>query len=92
MYKRQVVGENSRNEDIDVNICREKAKTNIRTQSSDDTIRLTPPKVFSLEQALESIADDECVEVTPETIRIRKTVLDAGERARILKKQKHPRD
>jgi len=92
VYEGMVVGENSRNEDMDVNICREKAKTNIRTQSSDDTIRLTPPKVFSLEQALESIADDECVEVTPETIRIRKTVLDAGERARILKKQKHPRD
>ena len=92
VYEGMVVGENSRNEDMDVNICREKAKTNIRTQSSDDTIRLTPPKVFSLEQALESIADDECVEVTPETVRIRKTVLDAGERARILKKQKHPRD
>ena len=92
VYEGMVIGENSRNEDMDVNICREKAKTNIRTQSSDDTIRLTPPKVFSLEQALESIADDECVEVTPATVRIRKTVLDAGERARILKKQKHPRD
>ena len=91
VYEGMVVGENARNEDMDVNICREKAKTNIRTQSSDDTVRLTPPKLFSLEQALESIADDECVEVTPRSVRIRKAVLDAGERARILKKQKHPR-
>ncbi|MDG1366687.1 MAG: EF-Tu/IF-2/RF-3 family GTPase, partial [Acidimicrobiales bacterium] len=92
VYEGMVIGENSRNEDMDVNVCREKAKTNIRTQSSDDTIRLTPPKLFSLEQALESIADDECVEVTPQSVRIRKTVLNAGERARILKKQKPPRD
>jgi len=91
VYEGMVVGENARNEDMDVNICREKKQTNIRTQSSDDTVRLTPPKVLSLEQALETIADDECVEVTPEAVRLRKTVLDAGERARMLKKQKHPR-
>jgi len=92
VYEGMVVGENARNEDMDVNICREKKQTNIRTQSSDDTVRLTPPKILSLEQALETIADDECVEVTPGAVRLRKTVLDAGERARILKKQKHPRD
>jgi GTP-binding protein len=92
VYEGMVVGENPRNEDMDVNIVREKKQTNIRTQSSDDTIRLTPPRLFSLEQALETIADDECVEVTPETVRMRKTVLDAGERARIVKRMKAPRD
>lgn len=92
VYEGMIVGENSRNEDMDVNIVREKKQTNIRTQSSDDTIRLTPPKLFSLEQALETIGDDECVEVTPASVRMRKTVLDAGERARIVKKLKGPRD
>ncbi len=90
VYEGMVVGENARNEDMDVNIVREKKQTNIRTQSSDDTIRLTPPKILSLEQALESIADDECVEVTPEFVRVRKTVLSAGERARNLKRSKNP--
>jgi len=92
VYEGMIVGENARAEDMDVNICREKKQTNIRTQSSDDTIRLTPPRLFSLEQALETIADDECVEVTPATVRMRKTVLDAGERARIVKRMKAPRD
>lgn len=92
VYEGMIVGENARAEDMDVNICKEKKQTNIRTQSSDDTVRLTPPKLFSLEQALETIADDECVEVTPESVRMRKTVLDAGDRARIVKKLKTPRD
>ncbi|MDW3221246.1 MAG: translational GTPase TypA [Acidimicrobiales bacterium] len=92
VYEGMIVGENARAEDMDVNICKEKKQTNIRTQSSDDTVRLTPPKLFSLEQALETIADDECVEVTPANVRMRKTVLDAGDRARIVKKLKTPRD
>jgi GTP-binding protein len=92
VYEGMIVGENARAEDMDVNICKEKKQTNIRTQSSDDTIRLTPPKLFSLEQALETIADDECVEVTPTSVRMRKTTLDAGERARIVKRLKAPRD
>ena len=92
VYEGMIVGENPRAEDMDVNICREKKQTNIRTQSSDDTIRLTPPRLFSLEQALETIADDECVEVTPTNVRMRKVVLDAGERARIVKRMKAPRD
>ena len=90
VYEGMIVGENARSEDMDVNICREKKQTNIRTQSSDDTIRLTPARLFSLEQALETIADDECVEVTPATVRMRKTVLDAGDRARIVKRLKAP--
>ncbi|MEZ5282853.1 MAG: translational GTPase TypA [Acidimicrobiales bacterium] len=91
VYEGMIVGENPRNEDMDVNVCREKKLTNIRTQSSDDTVRLTPPRKLTLEQALEFIAADECVEVTPNFVRLRKTVLNAGERARTLKRLKHER-
>ena len=86
VYEGMIVGENPRNEDMDVNICREKKLTNVRAAASDDTVRLTPPKKLSLEQALEFIAADECVEVTPANVRLRKTQLDAGERARTLKR------
>jgi len=92
VYEGMIVGENARSDDMDVNICREKKQTNVRAASSDDTIRLTPPRLLSLEQALESIADDECVEVTPDSVRLRKIVLGAGDRGRILRKQKNPRD
>ena len=92
VYEGMIIGENPRNEDMDVNICKEKKLDNIRTQSSDDTVRLTPPKVLSLEGALETIADDECVEVTPANIRLRKVNLDATTRARELKKLKHARE
>ncbi len=92
VYEGMIIGENPRNEDMDVNICKEKKLDNMRTQSSDDTVRLTPPKVLSLEGALETIADDECVEVTPEHIRLRKVNLDATTRARELKKLKHARE
>jgi|TARA_B100001971_G_scaffold126607_1_gene116586 GTP-binding protein len=91
VYGGMIVGENPRAEDMDVNICREKKLTNVRASASDDTIRLTPPRRLSLEQALEYVADDECVEVTPAAIRLRKVVLDAGERARSLKKLKNAR-
>ena len=91
VYGGMIVGENPRAEDMDVNICREKKLTNVRASASDDTIRLTPPRRLSLEQALEYVADDECVEVTPAVIRLRKAVLDAGERARSLKKLKNAR-
>ena len=91
VYEGMIVGENPRNEDMDVNVCREKKLTNIRTHSSDDTVRLTPPRNLTLEQALEFIAADECVEVTPNFVRLRKTVLNAGERARTLKRLKHER-
>jgi len=63
----------------------------VRASSSDDTIRLTPPRRMSLEQALEYIADDECVEVTPAVVRLRKVELDAGARARTVKKLKNAR-
>ena len=91
VYGGMIVGENPRSEDMDVNICKEKKLTNVRAAASDDTIRLTPPRILSLEQALEYIAEDECVEVTPAIVRLRKTVLDSGERARNLKKIKQER-
>ncbi|HMU80682.1 MAG TPA: EF-Tu/IF-2/RF-3 family GTPase, partial [Microthrixaceae bacterium] len=91
VYEGMVVGENSRSEDMDVNICREKKQTNMRAAGSDNTERLTPPRVLSLEQALEFVAEDECVEVTPEVIRLRKVQLDAGDRARATKALKHAR-
>jgi len=92
VYEGMIIGENPRNEDMDVNICKEKKLDNIRTQSSDDTIRLTPPKVLSLEGALETIADDECVEVTPDNVRLRKVNLDATTRAREIKRLKNARE
>ncbi len=82
VYQGMIVGENSRSGDMDVNICREKKLTNMRASSSDETVKLTPPREFSLEHALEFIASDECVEVTPKNIRLRKVWLDPQERHR----------
>lgn len=75
VYEGQVVGECSRNEDITVNVCKKKHVTNMRASGSDEALRLTPYRVLSLEQCLEFIADDELVEVTPKTIRLRKRIL-----------------
>ncbi|MDE0121521.1 MAG: translational GTPase TypA [bacterium] len=91
VYEGMVIGENPRPEDMDVNICREKKLTNVRAGGSDNTVRLTPPRILSLEQALEFISDDECVEVTPHAIRLRKATLDAGTRARNRKRLQHNR-
>jgi GTP-binding protein len=82
VYEGMIVGENSRADDMDVNIAREKKLTNMRQSTGEELERLVPPRALSLEQALEFCSDDECVEVTPTTIRLRKTVLDAKERAR----------
>ncbi len=92
VYEGMIVGENARSEDMDVNIVREKQLTNMRTSSSDDTIRLTPPKLLSLEQALETIGDDECVEITPNVVRLRKVLLASTDRARIAKAKKNARE
>lgn len=89
VYEGMIIGENSRSEDMDVNICREKKLTNMRTSSSDNTERLTPPRRLSLEQALEFLAEDECIEVTPNAVRLRKTHLNAGDRARMAKATKN---
>jgi GTP-binding protein len=88
VYEGMIVGENARADDMDVNVCREKKLTNMRASGSDATITLIPPRLLSLEQALEFISTDECVEVTPKSVRLRKVVLDAGERGRLAKARK----
>jgi GTP-binding protein len=82
VYEGMVVGENSRVEDMDVNICKEKKLTNVRSAGAEVLERLIPPRRMSLEQALEFCREDECVEVTPDAVRIRKVVLSTSERAR----------
>jgi GTP-binding protein len=82
VYEGMIVGENSRSDDMDVNICRERKVTNVRQSTAEELERLVPPRLLSLEQALEFCADDECVEVTAAAVRLRKTVLDAKERGR----------
>jgi GTP-binding protein len=91
VYEGMIVGENPRPGDMDVNVCREKKLTNMRASSSDATVTLVPPRLLSLEQALEYIASDECVEVTPSVVRIRKVVLDATTRGRMTKASKTPK-
>jgi GTP-binding protein len=88
VYEGMVVGENARDEEMDVNPTKEKKQTNIRSASADEAIRLTPPMLLSLEQALEFIADDECVEVTPGAVRLRKIVLDQTVRGRMRSRAK----
>lgn len=85
VYEGQVVGENARAEDIVVNVCKKKHVTNMRASGSDDALRLTPPVVLSLEQCLEFIADDELVEVTPKSIRMRKRFLNKDQRMKYAK-------
>src|ERR1700678_4216757 len=82
VYEGMIVGENSSSDDMDVNICRERKVTNVRQSTADELERLVPPRLLSLEQALEFCAEDECVEVTAAAVRLRKTVLDAKERGR----------
>jgi GTP-binding protein len=83
VYEGMIVGENSRSDDMDVNITKERKLTNVRQSSGEELERLIPPRLLSLEQALEFCADDECAEVTPSAVRLRKAVLDAKERARM---------
>jgi len=82
VYEGMIVGENSRADDMDVNITKEKKQTNVRSATSDNFEKLVPPRRLSLEQSLEFCRDDECVEVTPSAVRLRKTALDAHERAK----------
>jgi len=82
VYEGMIVGENSREQDMDVNITKEKKLTNMRSSTADEAIRLIPHRELSLEQAIEFIADDEYVEITPKSIRLRKKVLQAGKRPR----------
>jgi GTP-binding protein len=82
VYEGMIVGENSRADDMDVNITKEKKLTNIRASSSDNFEKIVPARKLSLEQSLEFCREDECVEVTPDAVRIRKVVLDQVERGR----------
>ncbi|MET8143871.1 translational GTPase TypA [Sphaerisporangium sp. NPDC005288] len=82
VYEGMIVGENSRSDDMDVNITKEKKLTNMRSSTSEETEKVIPPRVLSLEQALEFCREDECVEITPENVRLRKVVLDAATRGR----------
>jgi GTP-binding protein len=89
VYEGMIVGENSRADDMDVNITKEKKLTNMRASTSDTTENLIPPRKLSLEQALEFCREDECVEITPLHVRIRKVVLDASTRGRSAARAKH---
>ena len=88
VYAGMIVGETPKAEDISVNVCKKKQLTNMRASGSDDALRLTPPKHLSLEQCLEFLADDELLECTPENLRLRKRILDHGERMKLASKKK----
>ena len=87
VYEGMIVGENSRSDDMDVNATKEKKLTNMRQSSSDVLVPLIPHKQLSLEQALEFCREDECVEVTPAEVRIRKVILHQGERQKAFRSQ-----
>jgi GTP-binding protein len=91
VYEGMIVGENARSEDMDVNPTKEKKLTNMRNSTAEELVRLIPPKHMSLEQALEFIRDDECVEVTPAQVRLRKVTLDQATRARRTSQAKRER-
>ena len=82
VYAGMVIGQNGKAEDIELNVCKTKHLTNTRSSSADDALKLTPPKVLSLEQALEFIDNDELLEITPTSLRIRKKILDSRLRKR----------
>jgi GTP-binding protein len=85
VYEGMIIGENSRDNDLDVNVIKEKKLTNIRASNADEALQLIPPHIMSLEQAIEFIKEDELVEVTPQSIRLRKKVLDVNKRPKIRK-------
>lgn len=85
VYEGMIIGENSRDNDLDVNVVKEKKLTNIRAANADEALQLIPPSIMSLEQAIEFIKEDELVEVTPQSIRLRKKVLEANKRPKIRK-------
>ncbi|MFF0073574.1 translational GTPase TypA [Streptomyces sp. NPDC005494] len=89
VYEGMIIGENSRADDMDVNITKEKKLTNMRAASADTTENVVPARKLSLEQSLEFCREDECIEVTPETVRIRKVVLDAKQRGRTASRAKN---
>ncbi|MGH8868830.1 MAG: translational GTPase TypA [Actinomycetes bacterium] len=92
VYEGMIVGENSRSDDMDVNPTKEKKLTNMRSSTSDELERLIPPRTLNLEQALEFCRDDECIEVTPDAVRLRKVILDAKGRAQAARRGPRPTD
>jgi GTP-binding protein len=80
VYEGMIVGENARDSDLNVNIVKEKKLTNMRASTADEAIRLVPPRLMNLEQAIEFVREDELVEVTPQSIRLRKKILKANQR------------
>jgi GTP-binding protein len=86
LYEGMIVGENARSEDLDVNACREKHLTNIRSSTADVLVRLVPHRNLSLDQALEFLREDECVEVTPKAVRLRKVILDQTGRVKAMRR------
>ena len=80
VYEGQIVGENARDNDLDVNITKEKKLTNVRSSTSDEAVRLTPPRLMNLEQSLEWVRDDELLEITPKALRLRKKTLGGRRR------------
>jgi len=88
VYEGMIVGENARADDLDVNAVREKHLTNIRSSTADELVRLTPPRLLSLDQALEFLREDECVEVTPRAVRLRKVILEGTQRAKAARRAK----
>ncbi len=87
VYEGMIVGENNKDDDLDINVCREKKMTNIRSAGNDENVRIPPPHVMSLEESLEYIEDDELLEVTPKTLRLRKRSLTQVERLKAARKQ-----
>jgi GTP-binding protein len=88
VYNGMVIGESARPGDLEVNPLKGKQLTNMRSAGADDAVKLTPPKVMSLEAAMEWIEDDELIEITPENIRIRKKFLDATQRRKLAREKK----
>jgi len=91
VYEGMIIGENARSEDMDVNPTRERKVTNVRSSTAEELVRLIPPKIMSLEQALEFIREDECIEATPKSVRLRKRVLDQALRGRRAAQSKRAR-
>ena len=87
VYEGMVVGSNPKGNDIEVNVCKKKQQSNVRASGSDEALRLSPPKIMSLEEALEFIEDDELIEITPENLRIRKSILDTTKRYKSKKRK-----
>ena len=86
VYEGMIVGENNRDDDLAINVCRTKKLTNMRAAGKDDSVSIPPPRIMSLEQCLEYIEDDELLEVTPTTLRMRKRVLNADQRKKAVTK------